>query len=55
MAAQNWPSISPAPNTLVMLGLLSTFVLSASASSASSRAGALSPNTLSWIAFKATV
>ena len=37
MAAQNWPSISPAPNTLVMLGLLRTLVASASASRHCSR------------------
>ena len=38
IAAQNWPSISPAPYTLVMFGLLRTLVASASVDSACSRA-----------------
>ncbi len=46
MAAQNWPSMIAALETGVMLGLLKTLVLSASASSACSSAAAFSPNAL---------
>ena len=55
MAAQNWPSITPAPKTGVMLGLLMALVLSASASSACSSAAELSPNAFNWITFRAIV
>ena len=56
MAAQNWPSISPAPKTLVMFGLLKTLVrLGLGQQRLFAARQRCSPNALNWIALRAIV
>ena len=55
IAAQNWPSISPAPYTSVMLGLLKSLVLSASCRMRCTTSSAYSPKTSRRITFSASV